>query len=301
MAVTFAPAKQVITRRGFLQAGMCAAAGLVLYSGEIERHWIEINRREVTIPGLHAAFDGLRVAQLSDIHFDEFTEPIFLRDAVDRINSMNPDVVFLTGDFVTSDAIARRVFKDAASECAGILNQLKCSQRYACLGNHDVLVGVKTVTEALSGIGVKVLNNCYTPVERNGGRFWLAGVEDPVEGHPDPEAAIPASIRNLPNEPVVLMCHAPDYVDKLLAQPVGQAIALMLSGHTHGGQICLPFIGPLALPEMGRKYVKGWFRFGGLQLHVNRGLGTVNLPFRFDCPPEISLITLRAQILQSQA
>jgi uncharacterized protein len=297
MAVTFAPAKQVITRRGFLQAGACAAAGLVLYSGEIERHWVEISRREVTVPGLHTAFDGLRVAQLSDIHFDEYTEPIFLRDAVDRINSMNPDMAFLTGDFVTESPISKRVFKDAAFECAAILNQLKCSQRYACLGNHDFLVGKSKVSAALAASGITVLSNSYVPIERGGGRFWLTGVEDPVEGHPDPEAAIPASIRNLPTEPVVLMCHAPDYVDKLITQPAGQAVTLMLSGHTHGGQICLPFVGPLALPEMGRKYIKGWFRFGSLQLHVNRGLGTVNLPFRFNCPPEISLITLRSPAL----
>jgi uncharacterized protein len=273
---------------------MCAAAGLALYSGEVERHWIEINSRDITVPGLHAAFDGLRVAQLSDIHFDEFTEAFFLRNAVDRINSMKPDIVFLTGDFVTSSPISRRIFKDAAPQCAMVLNDLNCSQRYACLGNHDFQVNAKEVTEALTAHGITVLNNNYVPIERNGARFWLAGIEDPVEGQPNPDVAIPVSIRNVPNEPVVLLCHAPDYVDNLLAQPAGQAIAVMLSGHTHGGQICLPFVGPLALPAMGRKYVKGWFRFGSLQLHVNRGIGTVNLPFRFNCPPEITFLTLRS-------
>lgn len=112
-------------------------------------------------------------------------------------------------------------------------------------------------------------------------------------GHPDPELAIPASIRNVPNEPIMLMCHAPDYADDLLAHPAGKAIGLMLSGHTHGGQIRLTLLGALELPPLGKKYVEGWFRLGGLQLYVNRGIGTVGLPFRLNCPPEITLITLR--------
>jgi predicted MPP superfamily phosphohydrolase len=80
----------------------------------------------------------------------------------------------------------------------------------------------------------------------------------------------------------------------LLAQPAGQSVKLMLSGHTHGGQIRLPFIGAMQLPPMGKKYVEGWFQRGGLQLYVNRGLGAVGVPFRFDCPPEITLFTLRS-------
>jgi len=287
------PQKHLTTRRRFLTAGACVVAGAAIYSGEIERHWIEISHRDIVIPGLHAAFDGFRVAQLSDIHLDEFTEPAFLEDAVARINRLAPDIVLLTGDFVTMSPITKRIFKDAARQCGRILSQLKCPLRYACLGNHDILVGKKKVIAALTDGGITVVNNSYVPIARGGGRFWLAAVEDPLEGQPDPDAAIPASIRNLPNEPVILLCHGPDYADNLLAQPVGRAVALMLSGHTHGGQICLPLIGPLALPDMGKKYVQGWFRLGTMQLYVNRGIGTVGLPFRFDCPPEISVITLR--------
>jgi uncharacterized protein len=286
--------RQLITRRNFLRASACVGAGLALYSGEIERHWIEISHREVALAGLHAAFDGVRIAQLSDIHLDQFTEPFFLQVAVDRINKLNPDFIFLTGDFVTRSYLSRHVLKDAAWQCAAILNRLKCPLRYACLGNHDILVGKKRVTEALTANGIKVINNSYLPIERGGGRFWLAGIEDPLEGHPDPAAAIPESIRNQPGEPVVLLCHGPDYADNLLARPEGQAVALMLSGHTHGGQVRIPLIGATFLPPLGRKYVEGWFKLGNLQLHVNRGLGTVGVPLRFDCPPEITLMTLRA-------
>lgn len=284
--------KPLITRRGFLLTGACA--GLGLYAGEIERHWIEITHQEILITGLPPAFNGLRVAQLSDIHMDEFTEPFFLRDAVHRINSLNPDVVFLTGDFVSWSIISDKFFKDAAQQCAGILNELKSPQRYAIFGNHDVLVGRREVAEALTANGITMLYNAFLPIERGGSRFWLAGVDDPLMGHPDLEAAIPASIRNLPNEPIILLCHEPDYADTLMKHPAGQAVALMLSGHTHGGQIRLPLIGPLILPPLGRRYIEGRFRFGTMQLYVNRGLGAVGVPFRFDCPPEITLHTLHS-------
>jgi len=285
---------QHITRRRFLTAGACVAAGAAIYSSEIERHWVEISRRDVLVPGLHASFDGLRIAQLSDIHLDEFTEPAFLHSVVVRINQLKPDMIFLTGDFVTMSPISKRIFKDAPWQCAGILKQLNCPLRYACLGNHDLLVGKRKVAAALTANGIMVINNSYLPIERGGGRFWLAGIEDPLEGHPDPGAAIPASIRNLPGEPVVLLCHGPDYADDLLARAEGHAVSLMLSGHTHGGQVCLPLVGPVVLPRYGQKYVAGWFQFGKLQLHVNRGIGTVGVPFRFNCPPEISMLTLRA-------
>ncbi|MGD0346523.1 MAG: metallophosphoesterase [Terracidiphilus sp.] len=283
-----------ISRRRFLAAGACAAGGLALYSGEIERHFIEISPSDVFLPGLPRAFDGFRIAQISDIHLDEFTEPIFVRDAVNRVNSLNPDAVFITGDFVTSGLAPEKFAIGAAWQCAGLLDGLTCRQRYAVLGNHDVMVGPRQIIEALADHGITVLRNAHLPLERSTGRIWLAGLDDPLQGAPLPEVAIPESIRNIPHEPIVLMCHAPDYADKLLIHPAGPAVALMLCGHTHGGQIRLPWIGAMVLPEMGRKYIEGWFRLNQLQLHVNRGIGTVGLPFRFDCPPEISLLTLRS-------
>lgn len=294
MPVLSAPPQRRITRRKFLRTSAYIGAGAALYAGEIERHWIEFSHSDATIPGLHSAFDGFRAVQISDIHFDEFTESFFLRDAVTRVNALNPDIVLLTGDFVTHSPISKRVFKRGAWECAAILNQLTCSSRFACFGNHDILVGKEGIGAALTANAITVVNNSCVPVERGDGRFWLAALEDPLEGKPDLEAAIPNFIRKAPDEPVVLLCHAPDYADQLLAQSAGRSVALMLSGHTHGGQIRLPFIGALNLPEMGKKYVEGWYRLGNLQLHVNRGLGTVGLPFRFDCPPEISVITLHS-------
>ena len=283
-----------MTRRGFLTTGACTVGGLAFYSGEIARHHIEITSSEVALAGLPEAFDGFRIAQVSDIHMDEFTEAFYLREAVRRVNGLNPDAVFLTGDFVTDEFAPRHFAIGAAWQCGGILDALVCRERYAVLGNHDFMIGAGPVSEALTAHGITVLRNAYLPLDRQGGRIWLAGLADPVQGMPDPEATIPASIQKIPREPIILLCPAPDYVDHLLRLSSGQAVALMLSGHTHGGQIRLPLIGPLVLPQLGRKYVEGWFRLGPLQLHVNRGLGSVGVPFRLNCPPEISLITLRA-------
>lgn len=292
------PHRHGFSRRRFLQAGVLGALGLALYSGEIARHWIEIVRRDAQIPGLPPDFEGLKVVQLSDIHLDNFTEPFFLREAVRRINQLDPDIIFLTGDYVTNGFGNRfgmdRFAIGAAWQCANILLGLRCRRIYAVLGNHDLDVNAKQVSSALRDNGITVLRNSYLPIEHGKSRLWLAGLDDPVVGNPLPELAIPPAIRNQPGEPVILLCHAPDFARTLSTMPAGQAVSLMLSGHTHGGQIRLPAVGPLVLPIGGKLFPEGLYRLGRMQLYVNRGLGTVGVPFRFDCPPEITLHTLRA-------
>jgi predicted MPP superfamily phosphohydrolase len=282
-----------LTRRRFLTAGIAGAAGLTLYSGEIARHVIEITRPEIRLPNLPPAFDGFHIAQLSDIHLDGFTEPFFLREAVDHINRLRPDAVFLTGDFVTHQLLPRKWSIPVAWNCASILSGLQCAQRYAVLGNHDVAVSALAVTEALTASNIVVLRNSFSALDRGSSRIWIAGVDDPVEGHPDMDRAIPAFIRNRTEEPTLFLCHAPDFADNLLRHPAGSAVQLMLSGHTHGGQVRIPFAGPMNLPYLGKKYVEGIFQLEGLQLYVNRGIGTVGVPFRLNCPPEITSMILR--------
>lgn len=273
---------------------MCGAGGLTLYAGEFERHWLEVVHKDITIVDLPPTFEGVKVAQLSDIHLDEFTEPFLLREAIDEINRARPDFVLLTGDYVSSQVLPLRLTVEAAHQCGRLLNRIECPERYAIFGNHDIWAGEKEVGVALHENDIVVLRNAYLPLERRGDRVWLAGIDDPVCGQPDPDSAIPASIRHIPNEPIILMCHAPDYVDELRLHPVGRATSLVLSGHTHGGQIRLPFVGPLHLPPGGRRYVEGLFNVGSMQLYVNRGIGSVGVPFRFDCRPEITIFTLRS-------
>ena len=285
---------QQISRRSLFKTLGFGAAGLAIWAGEVERHWIDIEHRDIFIAGLPEPFNGMRIVQLSDIHLNEFTEPFLLREAIDHINRLQPDMVLLTGDYVSAQVLPHKLTMKAAVECAGLLSKIDCEKRFAILGNHDCWAGEDHVTDALRQAGIPVLRNAFVPLEKHGARVWLAGLEDPVCGRPDPDKAMPAAIRKSPKEPIILMCHAPDFVDELAAHPSSQSIALVLSGHTHGGQVRLPLLGALHLPVGGRKYIQGLFNVGPMQLYVNRGIGSVGVPFRFDCRPEITHFTLRS-------
>jgi len=278
------------TRRQFILASGVTAAGMVLYSGEIARHKLEVVHRTINIANLADGFHGFRIAQISDIHLDEYTESFFLDRVVTRINELRPDLVLLTGDFVTHGALSFLASKHAPHRCAEILSTLKAPQVFAVLGNHDVAFDAAIVTRALNQFRIPVLSNSFIPIERNNSRIWLCGVKDPGTSSPDPNLAIPEK----PDGPVILMAHAPDYADAIVRHPRGKLVDLMLSGHTHGGQIRLPLLGALILPPLGQKYVEGLFRFGNMQLYVNRGIGTVGLPFRLNCPAEITIHMLQS-------
>lgn len=293
MAATSSNSPFHINRRRFLQTSLSGVAGMALYSGEIARHRLEITRHEIQIAGLPAPLEGLRLAQISDIHMDEYTEPFFLRRVVRDINGLKPDAVLFTGDYISYVPLPRKFALSAIGQCAEILDGLECKRRYGVLGNHDCTVGAPQITKALNAHGIEVLNNRPVAFEQNGARLWLSGVLDPSLGLAQIEKAIPSAIQNRPEEPVVLLSHAPDYADMLHQHRAGQSVRLMLSGHTHGGQVCLPFLRPLILPFMGRKYIRGLFRIGAMQLYVNRGIGAVGIPFRLNSLPEISLFTLR--------
>lgn len=284
---TVTPAQ--LTRRRFLQAAGLSAAAAALYSGEIARHALEVTHRTLAIRDLPEAFHGFRFVQLSDIHLDDFTEPFFLRHAIREINALSPDLVLITGDFITHGPPRERP-EGAIYTCARILQEITCPQRLSCLGNHDSTAGIQFISRVLREQGTPVLSNQSVPIERDGQRLWIAGVEDPSTSRPDLTLALPRK----PDGPVILLAHAPDYADIVLEKPEGEYIDLMLSGHSHGGQVRLPILGPMILPPWGKKYVEGHFKLEHLQLYVNRGLGAVGLPFRLNCPPEITQFTLIA-------
>ena len=277
-----------ITRRRFLQTAALTAGAVALYSCEFARHDLQLVHRTMLLRNLPEPFHNFRIVQISDIHLDEYTEPIFLRHIIRRVNALAPDLVLITGDFITHGP-PRYVPEHAIYTCAETLKEITCPQRLACLGNHDSAVGASFIARVLRDHGTPVLINQNIPIERDGHRLWIVGVEDPASARPSLTDAMPAN----PDGPVILMAHAPDYADYVATNPSGQLVDYMLSGHSHGGQVRLPIIGPLILPPMGKKYVEGYFRFGNLQLYVNRGLGAVGLPVRFDCPPEITHFTLQ--------
>lgn len=279
-----------ITRRSFLIASGTSAAALALYAGEIARHEVDVVHRPIAIANLPQPFQGYRIVQISDIHLDEFTEPLFLERIVDRVNQLHADLVLITGDFITHGSITFIAGNHAIHRCAQILATLTAPLRYGCLGNHDVVFNAPLVTQTLAEHGTPLLINSYLPVERNGAHIWLSGVDDPGTSRPNLDLAIPST----PDAPVILMAHEPDFADVVTAHPKGHLVDLMLSGHSHGGQVRLPVVGALILPPMGKKYPEGHYTFDKMQLYVNRGIGTVGLPFRLNCPPEITVMTLRS-------
>jgi hypothetical protein len=157
----------------------------------------------------------------------------------------------------------------------------------AVLGNHDLDTDAAHITAVLQSNAIPVLRNGSVSMERDGKRLWLSGVDDVLAGKPDLDLAL----RGVPPvEPVILLAHEPDWADYVARHPVD----LQLSGHSHGGQVRFPLVGPVYLPKLGRKYVWGLRRIGPLTLYTNAGIGTVRVPIRLNCPPEITLITLRA-------
>jgi predicted MPP superfamily phosphohydrolase len=265
-----------------------AGIGIATYSGTHARHELEISHHTFPIKNLPDAFQGFRIAQLSDIHLEEYTEPYFLERAVQRINALRPELVLLTGDFISRGPRPDAFAIKTAGLCAEILSGLKAPQRYGILGNHDAAVGSTPIIAALEAHGTPILVDSYIPIERGSDHFWLAGAQDAGVIGCDLSLAIPP----MPEAPVIFMCHEPDFADQVVQHPRFKNIDLMLSGHTHGGQIRLPIAGPLVLPPMGQKYIQGLYHFDHMQLFVNRGLGTVGLPFRLNCPAEITEITL---------
>ena len=270
----------LFTRRAFLSAGAGIAAGLALYAGEFGRHELVLERRTIRIPRLAEAFAGLRIAQISDIHFMEYTEPFFVEHAVREINRLRPDIVLLTGDFISMAPVEKSRAQAYAPIVAELLGKIECPHRYSVLGNHDWMVNGNAVIDALKGVGIPLLRNANIPFERDGKRFWIAGIMDALSWESDLNKTMPATAER-DGEPDILPA-----VARL------NQVDLMLSGHTHGGQVRLPFLPPLMLPPLGKRYVEGHFQMGRTQLYVNRGIGAVGLPFRFNCPSELTEITL---------
>jgi uncharacterized protein len=286
-----------LTRRRFLQVAAGVAATGALALGEdatnLEPNHPILTAIEVVLARLPAAFDGFTIAQLSDFHYDEHFSAVPIRAAIEIVNNLRPDVVVLTGDFVTVLPFHRRFHTgkraaQAAEPCASLLAQLRARLGIvSVLGNHDADSDVPRIIETLHSHGLPVLRNRSIPIEQGGSRVWLCGLDSMWEGNPD----IDLALHGVPSEElVVLLVHEPDFADEAAYYPVD----LQLSGHSHGGQIWLPGIGAPWLPLFARKYPRGLYRIGPLTLYTNIGLGTIRLPIRLNCPPEVTLFTLRS-------
>jgi predicted MPP superfamily phosphohydrolase len=278
------------TRRQFLRR--VAAAGAVALVGDailLEPNRPRIVRKDFFLPRWPQRLDGFTIALLSDFHYDPYFSVHPLHAAIPIVGGLRPDLIALTGDFVSAPIVGdERKAAFAAEPCSRLLSQMSAPHGlWAILGNHDCSTDPRHVTRALRAENIPVLANQSQAIERDGARFWLAGVND-VLSH---TADLPKTLRGIPSgEAVVLLAHEPDFADVASRFPID----LQLSGHSHGGQVRIPLLPPLYLPPMAKKYILGTYQVGPLTLYTNAGLGTVGVPARLNCPPEITLLTLRS-------
>jgi len=285
--VSFSLTRRQFVRRAALGIAGLAGVGLSIEGFEREPKHTVAERVEVRLSRLPEAFEGFRIAQITDIHFGPYMDQDLLGKAMRLAQEFQPDVVTLTGDFV-SHPLGKRNGKAGARHaepCADVFARWKGVPILAVLGNHDHWNDAKIVTGALAERGIRVLRNGAAAIEREGQRLWMAGIDDLLDGAPD----LRQTLSGIPaHEATVLMAHEPDFADYAANFPVD----LQLSGHSHGGQVRIPGIGPIILPPMAHKYHTGLNRVGRLQVYTSRGIGVINPPVRLNCPPEVSLITL---------
>jgi uncharacterized protein len=278
-----------LNRRKFIR--LAAGAGVAALGADsvlLEPNRPHLVRKDIRLRRWPEHLDGFNIALLSDFHYDPYFSIHPIRAAVGMVNALRPDLVVLTGDFVSVPFFGdHEKAADAAEPCAQLLRELQAPHGlWAVMGNHDSFTDPDRVTSALRAVGIKVLVNQSVPIEHNSGRFWLSGVDDVLGKTAD----LDKTLRVVPTgEATVLLAHEPDYADRVMRHPVD----LQLSGHSHGGQVRLPFLPPIYLPDLARKYVWGLYKVGELTLYTNAGIGTVQIPVRLNCPPEVTLITLR--------
>jgi predicted MPP superfamily phosphohydrolase len=279
-----------ITRRRFLRAaGAAGALALAADSILLAPNRPHIVRQDFFLPRWPERLNGFTIAFLSDFHYDPYFSSHPLHAAIPMVNGLRPDLIVFGGDFVSVPwAGDDRKGALAAEPCAALLRQMTAPHGlWAVLGNHDEGTDHRHVTRALQAENIQVLANQSQAIERDGARFWLSGVNDVLSRTAD----LSKALRRVPaGEAVILLAHEPDFADEASKFPID----LQLSGHSHGGQVRIPLLPPLYLPEMGRKYILGTYHVGPITLYTSAGLGTVDVPMRLNCPPEITLLTLRS-------
>lgn len=244
-----------------------------------EANSLSLERIEININRLPKKLDGFKIVHLSDIHHSPFTGLEHIARAVKIANRLRPDMFILTGDYVSHDA-------KYIAPVAKVLGELSSEfGTYACLGNHDHWTDPDLVTAQFREQGINVLINEGFRFEARGASFWLAGVDDHMVGKTDLPAALKGSF---PDEMKLLLAHNP----VIFRQAIRLGVDLTLSGHTHGGQVKVRDPEKRLLKR--RKLTNGLHERKNSQIYITRGIGTVVLPIRYQCPPEISLLELRS-------
>lgn len=266
-----------LTLRGTLGVGVAAMGGTA-WATQYEPHLLDITRHQILLHGLPTSLNEFTLAQITDLHFGDWMNRERMTRIVEQVNALTPDIVVITGDFFSVHT------PDVLQECVESLALLR-PPVYAILGNHDHWTNAAVSAQTVRDAGVTLLQNEHRILE---GGLVLAGVDDIWENQHDLRAALSGVEMGAP---VVLLAHEPDYADEAA---LDGRIGLMLSGHSHGGQVRIPLFGAPILPYLGRKYPMGRYRVGEMNLYTNRGVGMIAPFVRLGCPPEIALITLHS-------
>jgi len=277
------------SRRVFLRHGMEGVTALTFggaaYGVLVGKSAVDFTSARIQISNLPAALDGFTIGLMSDIHSSSFMTKPEMDEYVRALLSLQADLVVVPGDFVNSQTEEVYPFAESFSAL-----HAPCGV-YGVMGNHDFFApDPEQVAREVNDCGVKLLRNDRVIIEKNGARFVLMGIDD-VGRHDQAAQLMRSTASGVPELlPRVLLCHRPYFLD----QAAELGLDLVLSGHTHGGQIVLGHIGSMALTpaSLASPYVWGMYRHRNTQMYVSRGIGTVGLPLRVNCPPEITRIIL---------
>lgn len=294
--------------------GVAIAAALLLfvclialgYSYFIEPQRLVVTAAELKIAKWNEAFDGIKIVVISDIHGgSNGVDEAKIRRVVELANEQNPDLIVLTGDYVSQAGprnpdgkrALRMPVETIAANLAGLRSKLGV---FAVLGNHDGWHDDREIEAALTLKGIRVLDGGVAVVERNGGKLRILGLQDQLKINS--WEAYNADARKLLEATngvgdVLVLEHSPDVAPIINGgNPISPDLRLMIAGHTHGGQVWLPVLGrPIVPSSYGQKFAAGHVRENGLDVFVSTGVGTSILPFRFMVPPEIAVLTIRSE------
>lgn len=275
-----------MTRRHFIFA-LAPVAGIPAYGFAVEPRWLELTQTRVSIPGLSSP---VRVLHLSDFHFSPFVPLSTIDDALEIGLSMKPDLICLTGDFITNDwPVDWVAYAQALKRCSA------AAPTFACLGNHDggpfaavQCNGFPTsehVRKLLADSEISLLYNRYEYVRLGNQLIRVAGIPDLWEGGINAESAL--SEDSTIKWPTILLAHNPDSKSVVANFPWD----LMLSGHTHGGQVLIPLVGNPYVPVQDKRFISGLHSWAGRQVYVTRGVGNL-AGVRMFCRPEVTVLDL---------
>jgi uncharacterized protein len=273
-----------MNRRQFIKVACYGGTAALLagYPVFIERNWVQINNYRLSVPSLPKAFNGFRVVHLTDLHLGYLVSESFIREVIHKANRLKPDIIVCTGDYVHASNTTKEI-----DTVWPILSTLKARYGvYSILGNHDHWADTEKSLQWLQRTGQSVRHTCK-PIYRGKERILIGGAGDYWEDELNIDLSFSSSDEG---DCRILLTHNPDSVDTDFETP----LALILSGHTHGGQVSIPFLGPPVLPVKNKKYASGLIETEKGPLFISKGIGWTIYPIRINCYPEIAVHELRA-------